>query len=70
MKDDVQRRLLVIGPPRKDRDSGPLVVNRDHALICANMLQSAFTWDSTAEGHAFWKEVQRRIREIADKELN
>lgn len=70
MNDDARRRLLVIGPERKDGENGPLRTDRDNALIAANSLRAAFVYDSTAEGHAFWKEVERRIREIADKELN
>lgn len=69
MSDELKRRLLVIGPER--RDSRELLApKRDNALIAANMLRSAFNWAATAEGYAFWNEVHRRIREIADKELN
>lgn len=45
-------------------DSG--LGEEDFCAFAAKLLEGAFVWSHTDEGHAYWRKVVERLREMAD----
>lgn len=57
-------------PAPKDRSGDAFITPPvpDHIRETANALSWGFTWAQSAEGYAFWQDVQNRLSAIAEGE--
>lgn len=43
-----------------------MMLNPDQAQQAATLIEKAFVWDETVEGHDFWQDVVEKLQEITE----